>query len=246
MPNKIAYLTIDDAPSASMDKKIDYLLRKKIPAVWFCNGELIEQRPGPAMRAIREGFVLGNHAYQHPHFSDLTLDECFVQIRRGDEVLEALYAQVGIERPIKCFRFPYGDKGGFQPCALGPYSASGWERKQALQAYLRQLGYRQPVWEHVHYEYYRTAGLQDDVDWFWTYDTIDWSIGLAEPALEAAVFKKVMARMDQDEPESGLGLNRGDSAEIVLMHDHAPMAAYFEPLVERLLEKGLTFKHTNW
>ncbi|MBN1888245.1 MAG: hypothetical protein JW850_09650 [Thermoflexales bacterium] len=52
--------------------------------------------------------------------------------------------------------------------------------------------------------------------------------------------------MDEDEPDGGHGLNRGDSAEIVLMHDHVETAAYFEPLVERLLEKGLNFEFPSW
>ena len=33
---KIAYLTIDDGPSKDMKMKVDYLVSKGIPAIWFC------------------------------------------------------------------------------------------------------------------------------------------------------------------------------------------------------------------
>jgi peptidoglycan/xylan/chitin deacetylase (PgdA/CDA1 family) len=242
MTSKIAYLTVDDAPSLTMNEKVDYLSRKEIPAIWFCRGDLLEQRPNQAIRAIEKGFVLGNHAYSHPYFSDLELGECFAQIRRTDEIIDALYGSADVKRPTKCFRFPYGDKGGLKYSEVfEPYSETGLERTQALQTYLRKSGYTQPQWEQVAYRYYRAGGLQDDVDWHWTYDVMEWSIFADEHKFGIDSLEKVFARMDEDEPEGYSGLNNGGSAEIVLMHDHTETAAYFEPLVERLLGKGLTF-----
>lgn len=195
-----------------------------------------------AIRAIRNGFILGNHAYNHPYFSDLEIDECFAQIRRTDEIIEALYERAGVQRPMKSFRFPYGDKGGLRYSEVfKPYSETGRERKQALQTYLHQLGYTQPVWDQITYRYYRASGLQDDIDWYWTYDVMEWSIFADEHQFGIDSLEKVLARMDEDEPEGCRGLNYGGSAEIVLMHDHVDTAIYFEPLVERLLEKGLVF-----
>ena len=104
MAAKTAYLTIDDAPSPKMGEKVDYLLRKGIPAVWFCEGRYLEQRPEAAMDAIRNGFILGNHAYDHPRFSGLKLDECFDQIRRTDGLIESLYCRCGVKRPARWFR----------------------------------------------------------------------------------------------------------------------------------------------
>lgn len=232
MPTKIAYLTIDDAPSLTMEKKLDYLLSKQIPAIWFCCGNFMEERPDVIIRAIREGFVLGNHSYDHPHFSNLNLQECFSQIKRTDEIINALYKKAGIKRPAHYFRFPYGNKG----------DEAGAAHKQALQDYLRQLGYTHPSWENITYHYYRARGLHEDVDWYWTYDTVDWAIASDKPHLFGIdSLEKALARMDEDEPEGGRGLNSGSSAEIVLMHDHLEIADCFEPLVERLLAKGLRF-----
>lgn len=242
MTQKFAYLTIDDAPSPTMNKKVDYLLRRKIPAVWFCQGDLLEKRPDLAIYAIQQGFVLGNHAYDHPHFSDLTLADCLAQIHRTDEIIEALYKRAAVQRPAKWFRFPYGDKGGLTYSNIvAPYTEAGLARKQSLQTYLRQLGYTQPQWDTVTYQHYRTSGLQDDIDWYWTYDVMDWSIFAEEPQLGIDSLEKLFGRMDGKGPGGYDGLTSGDSGEIVLMHDHPETAAYFEPIIERLLEKGVVF-----
>ncbi|MBN1891077.1 MAG: polysaccharide deacetylase family protein [Thermoflexales bacterium] len=242
MTSKIAYLTIDDAPSVTMSEKVDYLLSKHIPAIWFCQGSLLEQRTNAAIRAIRKGFVLGNHAYNHPYFSDLELTQCYEQIQRTDDMIEAVYARAGVQRPAKYFRFPYGDKGGLKYSeVLEAYSEAGLERKEALQTYLRQLGYAPPPVEHITYRYYQVNGLREDVDWYWTYDVMEWSIYAAEHLYGVDSLEKVLARMDEDEPEGFRGLNDPSSAEIVLIHDHLETSSCFVSIIERLLEKGLSF-----
>jgi peptidoglycan-N-acetylglucosamine deacetylase len=244
---KTAYLTIDDAPSPGMKSKVDFLKKKRIPAVWFCTGESLERLPSQALYAVRQGHVLGNHSYTHPYFSDLELEECFFQIQRTEEIIEALYQQAGVLRPMKCFRFPFGDKGGLLYSDVGgAYSAPGWERKQALQHRLREWGFRQPEWKNISYRYFREGGLQEDADWYWTYDVMEWSIHAAQHSQGIDTLQKVMARMEEDMPDAGLGLNRADSAEIILMHDHSETEHDFAPLVERLLEKGLTFELPHW
>jgi peptidoglycan/xylan/chitin deacetylase (PgdA/CDA1 family) len=40
---KIAYLTIDDSPSRFMRHKVDYLLSRGIPAIFYVRGEFVEQ-----------------------------------------------------------------------------------------------------------------------------------------------------------------------------------------------------------
>jgi len=119
---KIAYLTIDDCPSIDMKRKVNFLLEKRIPAIWFCRGELLEKRQQVVIYAIRKGFVIGNHSYDHPHFSEIPLEECFRQIKVTDELIEAVYEKAGIERPAKVFRFPWGDKGGGFDVKKGGFS----------------------------------------------------------------------------------------------------------------------------
>ena len=58
MKNKIAYLTIDDSPSSTFIRKIDYLSDQNIPAVFFCIGNLMEKYSNEIIEAIHKGFVI--------------------------------------------------------------------------------------------------------------------------------------------------------------------------------------------
>lgn len=242
MSIKTAILTIDDAPSVDMRGKLDFLSTLSIPAIWFCQGNYLEQRPDLVLNAIGKGYFIGNHTYDHPHFSDLTLEEGYEQISRTDDLIEDLYRQAGVPRPIKAFRFPYGDKGGLKwGEVLQPYSLAGAERKAALQAYLKKLGYTPAPSENINYQYYFRAGLHVDNDWYWTYDILDWSIYSDHPFEGIDSIEKVLARMDEDDPENGKGLNRPESSEIILTHDHQPTTQHFQAIINRLLEKGIQF-----
>ncbi|MBI5723591.1 MAG: polysaccharide deacetylase family protein [Planctomycetes bacterium] len=243
MARKTAYLTIDDAPSRDFAQKADYLISRGIPAVWFCAGRSLEKNSDIMADAIRKGFVVGNHSYGHPQFSDLTVEQAYDQIRRTDEILDRIYAMSGRKRPGRFFRFPYGDKGGsthsdfFKACSL-----EGRKHKEAIQSSLRELGYTQPRFADVTYPYLRKAGMFDDADWFWSYDVHEWSITKTEPTHGVGSLEKIFERMDETAPEEGRGLNTSGSAEIVLMHDHAATTEYFAPIVDRLLAKGLDFR----
>ncbi|RLE93929.1 MAG: polysaccharide deacetylase, partial [Thermoprotei archaeon] len=103
---KIAYLTIDDAPSRDFKHKIEYLESKGIKATFFCQGRFLEERLEEAVDAIRKGHVIGNHSYDHPRFSEITLEEAERQIRRTDELIEEAYRLAGVPRLYRVFRFP--------------------------------------------------------------------------------------------------------------------------------------------
>jgi peptidoglycan-N-acetylglucosamine deacetylase len=223
VPVKPALLTIDDAPSPRMREKVDFLKDRGIRAVWFCNGMHLAARPELALYAIQQGQILGNHAYEHPNFSRLTLEEGREQIRRTDDLLKELYAQVGVARPGKFFRFPYGDKGEGQ--------------RAAFQAYLGGLGYQAPAMKGITYRWYNEGGFAADLDWTWTYDSKDWALNRLEPVEGFENLDKVCARMDEDLPEEGRGLNHPGSSEIILMHDHERTTPYFYAIIERLEAK---------
>lgn len=243
MAQKIAYLTIDDAPSADMGRKINYLSQHNIPAVFFCEGAKMAQRPEPVIDAIRQGFIIGNHSYSHPHFSEITPEQARDEIRRTDDIIEALYRQAGVVRPGRYFRFPFGDKGALPgEYPLGGYSAEGAARKEAMQAVLRSLGYTQPPFPNITYRYFQEAGLAEDADWFWTYDTFDWSVFAEEPMYGIDSLDALFARMEVDNPEGACGLNDPRSEEIVLIHDHEISTENFFLTVDRLTAKGLQFR----
>jgi peptidoglycan-N-acetylglucosamine deacetylase len=243
MVSKIAYLTIDDAPSQDFVDKVTYLYSKNVPAVFFCSGKALDEFYDLAVSARQYGFVIANHGYDHVHFSEMTVEACKEQIGQTDKLIAAIYRDCGETWEQKYFRFPYGDKGGLNGDEVfSPYSDEGAARKKEIQNYLRELGYSQPVFEGVTYRYYRAAGLLDDIDWHWTYDVREWGVAFGDPEFGVDTLAAIYARMDDDEPEGCRGLNYPRSDEIVLMHDHTETSHIFEPIIERLLNKGLVFR----
>jgi hypothetical protein len=110
---------------------------------------------------------------------------------------------------------------------------------------LRQLGYTQPAFAGVRYDYFHRLGLSTDADWYWTYDVFEWSLRSSQPMYGIDSLEKVYARMDEDLPEGHRGLNFPGSDEIILMHDHAETHEYFQTLIDRLAAKDLTFARPN-
>ncbi len=246
---KNAYLTIDDSPSEKMGDLIDLLQECGIPAVFFCIGQNLERYPQFAIRAIREGFVLGNHSWSHPHFSKLSIEQAFTEIQRTDELLDALYQEAGVARPMKCFRFPYGDKGdGRKGHIFKALKPKGALRSQIIQTLLRGLGYTQPTWEGVRYNYYQ-QNLGKDVDWHWTYDVMEWSVMQRRPSLGVRALPQVLERMDSAVPpdlrgdveESSIWL-QSPSDEIILVHDHKETAHLMPAILNALQGKELVFQ----
>jgi peptidoglycan/xylan/chitin deacetylase (PgdA/CDA1 family) len=242
MMAKTVYLTIDDAPSLDFLNKLDFLDAKGIRALWFCQGNYMEQRPEMVLEAIRRGHIIGNHAYSHPHFSDLPLDQCYAEIRATHAVIDELYQRSGVTRPHTFFRFPYGDKGMKVNEYTDTPEGDGKVRRDAIQAYLRKLGYVQPSFADVTYQYFRASLLASEADWLWTYDTHDWALNAADPPHGINSLERLLARMDEDVPEGWRGLNYAGSADIVLMHDFAWNGDVFVAEVERLIAKGIAFK----
>jgi len=243
MVQKIAYLTIDDVPSTDFIRKVDYLSSKEIPAIFFCVGEKTKQQLDQIVEAIQHGFVIGNHAYQHQHFSNLPLEVCFNQIDQAHEVVALAYEKAGVPWEHKYFRFPYGDKGGLQyDDVFSPYEGEGALRKKWLQDHLRGLGYSQSSFDGITYKYYRDSGLLDDIDWHWTFDVREWGLVIQDEKFGIDTLEKIFARMDEDDPEGCRGLNFDGSEEIVLVHDHSETTHVFAIIIERLLDKGLQFQ----
>jgi len=107
---------------------------------------------------------------------------------------------------------------------------------------LKELGYTQPMFNGITYQYYKKAGLLDDIDWHWTYDTMDWATINKNPKYGINSLEEVLKRMEEDVPEGCRGLNYPKSEEIILIHDHRKTSHIFEPIINRLIEKGITFK----
>ena len=236
MSSKTVYLTIDDGPSADFRPKAEYLLERRVPAVLFCRGDFLEQRREQAIWAVQQGFIIGNHSYNHSRFSYLSLAEACEQIGRTDAIIDEIYVDAGIRRPAKWFRFPGGDKGGMMYSGVfKPRSGKGQAHKDAIQAFLRRYGYEQPAFTGITYGYCREGGLLRDADWHWTYDCGEYHIDQPHPHFGIDTLEKALARMDEDVPEGGRGLNYPGSEDIILLHDIERTTHVFMPIVDRLI-----------
>ena len=145
------YLTVDDAPSATLDEKLDALAARGVPALLFCEGRRLDRFPEQAVRAVRSGVHLGNHTWSHPRAADLSETAFVREVERTERRIEAVYDRAGTTRPARFFRFPYGDGGG--------------DRAADFQRVLRDRGFVGPD--------RGDRGLVR-ADWPWTLDVGDW------------------------------------------------------------------------
>jgi peptidoglycan/xylan/chitin deacetylase (PgdA/CDA1 family) len=232
---KNIYLTIDDAPTEDMMGKINFLVGKDIPAIWFCIGKQIEQNPEPVIYALKKGFIIGNHSYSHPHFSKIPLDEAKEEILKTDKIIDDIYIKAGVKREKKYFRFPYGDRGA------GDYATDHLLKHyrtqvQELQKYLISHGYINPI-PNVRYWNYFFKHHRSSVDLYWTFDCLDWALGINRGILTVNSLEDLLERIDK----YFLKHKTNQSDEVIIIHDHMKTTALFEPLINKLLSHNLHF-----
>ncbi|WP_445670276.1 polysaccharide deacetylase family protein [Paenibacillus sp. FSL P4-0338] len=102
---KMIALTFDDVPDPRFTPQLLDVLRKyKVKATFFVVGSRAEKHPALVARMIREGHAIGNHSYNHPQFSKLSMNAFRIQIIRTENILQLLAGY----KP-KLIRPPYGD-----------------------------------------------------------------------------------------------------------------------------------------
>jgi peptidoglycan/xylan/chitin deacetylase (PgdA/CDA1 family) len=140
-------LVVDDGPSDATAQLLDMLQRHGHRAVLFILGCNVAGREATLVDAVRRGFALGNHSFDHPYFSQLDIAAASAEITATEVLIDAAYADAGIRRPGKWFRFPYLDTGGaqFEPlqALLGDL---GFERPDAIGARLAPLDLNRRDW----------------------------------------------------------------------------------------------------
>lgn len=246
---KKAILTIDDAPSLDFKNKVATLTKYRIPAVFFCTGSLIPKRENDLIEAIQKGFILGNHSYNHHHFSNLSLKECEKQIEKSSVLINQVYKMAGVERPVKWFRFPYGDKGdGRMGRVFEQETKYGKARKDAIQKILSDQGYTFGLQDWVKYNVFADFDIKNDIDWTWTFDLMEWSMLMSKPMMNLFSIEHTLKRMEETSPQDCRGdwveshwLGDSTSPEIILTHDHAKNALYFESFIKKLLALNFEF-----
>ena len=222
-----ALLTIDDFASRNTPALVDYLTEKGIRPILFGWGEMIEKHYDEALYAVKKGFIVGNHSYSHPHFSELTTQQAIEEVEKCEAVLNKLYCDAGVERTWRPFRFPYGDKGG--------------NNKDALQQYFREHGFHKVDDRHIPYPWWKESACYKDIDTFWTFDFEEYRIQY-DPAFNQ---ESVWAKTRDVNPRTGAALFGENQRHILLMHAHdetdAVWPGYYRELLDNLLANGVMF-----
>jgi peptidoglycan/xylan/chitin deacetylase (PgdA/CDA1 family) len=222
-----ALLTIDDVSSNNTPAIVDYLNGKNIPAIMFMVGQWAENYPAELIYALQHGMIVGNHSYTHPHFSEISFEECKKEIEKNEEVLNKFYEEAGVERKYRPFRFPYGDKGG--------------DNKALIQEYLSQQGFDKVDDTKFGYPFWTEEGHNKDIDTYWTFDFAEYNI---RPGSGFGL-EDVMKRIYDKEPETGAPLLADGSCHLLLLHAHdeteAMVPEYYKIFIEELLKNGVEF-----
>lgn len=222
-----ALLTIDDVSSENTPAIVDYLSEKNIPVIMFMVGQWAENHPDELIYALKHGIIVGNHSYTHPHFSEISFEECTEEISRNEEVLNRFYSQAGVGRRYRPFRFPYGDKGG--------------KNKERIQEYLAVNGFDKVDDTRFKYPFWKEKGLDKDIDTLWTFDFAEYNI---RPG-SGFTLDNVMKRIYDPAPEEGAPLLAEDSDHLLLLHAHdeteALLPGYYRIFIEELLKNGVVF-----
>lgn len=126
--DKVAYLTFDDGPSASITPQIlDTLKAEDVPATFFVVGQRVRLYPYLVKRAYEEGHYIANHSNTHTYSKIYqSVDTIFGEYV---ECEEAVREALGIpDFRMFLFRFPGGSYGG-------RYSDVKSESKEFLNSY---------------------------------------------------------------------------------------------------------------
>lgn len=106
---KVVALTFDDGPNEPFSSQIlDILDSEGVKATFFVVGENAAYYPNTVRRIVREGHVLGNHAWSHSRVPML-LDPRYKELARAQKTLTDL---TGANPTL--FRPPYGQKTPWQ------------------------------------------------------------------------------------------------------------------------------------
>ncbi|MCR4587579.1 MAG: polysaccharide deacetylase family protein [Lachnospiraceae bacterium] len=222
-----AILTMDDIASANTPAIVDYLNEKHITALMFAVGTFVEKYYDHAIYALQHGMIVGNHSYDHPHFSQLTLEQAVDEIEKNEAVLNKLYQDAGVERRYRPFRFPFGDKGG--------------TNKEALQQYFKDHGFHKLKDSAIPYAFWKEEGFHEDLDTLWTYDFCEYNI---RPG-SGYTWEDALKRMQDMHPKNGAPLFGEGGHHILLLHAHddteAMVPEYYRRFLDQLLDKGVVF-----
>lgn len=226
-----------------------------------CEGMV--QNPDPVRHAIEKGFVIGNHTYTHRRSSELSFEDVVREIEQTETLIDDLYRQTGKSRTHKLIRFPHIDRGcgawvvDYDEAAKKGYDLKNLfleglnikladptveqrEKKQKIQEYLAKEGFTASVYKGVTFDWYLNTEMAEARDSLYTFSTSDW---MMNPDFES--YRKDWPYQSLDALKKKIDddpwLQSGDSANIILAHDHNNMFGVTTALVEHMQKNGIEF-----
>lgn len=257
-----AYLTIDDSPSPFSKQLGEFLKERNVPALFFCRGDMLEKHEEGAVALAEMGFVLGNHAYSHTRFSEMSYEACIHEIETTQSLIENIYAKIGKTQHVKTLRFPHMDRGAggwivdydALPDEHRDYvtalfadgvrinldrpSPENVEKKIKIQEYLKSEGYVQPF-ENITFPWFQDTEMNEAHDCLYTFSTSDWMLlDRHRGKWKYKSMDDLKAKMDNDE-----AFQSTDSNHIILAHDKPEAELYpvVTGLIDYMLDSGITF-----
>jgi peptidoglycan/xylan/chitin deacetylase (PgdA/CDA1 family) len=105
-------LTFDDGPGPATTALLDILAARGVHATFFCLGRNLDQLRDVAIRAARDGHLLGNHTHSHARPDAISAAELTREIAETDDRLRAIHAAANVPAPQPIpLRLPYGIVG---------------------------------------------------------------------------------------------------------------------------------------
>jgi peptidoglycan-N-acetylglucosamine deacetylase len=212
------YLTIDDSPSVHMDKKVDFLIGQNISAIFYARGEYISKHPDQIIYAINNGFLIGNHSYTHPYFSEIPLAECIDEIIRTEKLIDQCYSSADRTRPCKIVRLPFADRGAGAK-AKEAKSEPEKTKVQELQYFLKKNNFKTLNFQPIN----------SFLDSYWDWDTEDYKTKhISDQRLYLMEMKKFFEGCKKD-------------TAVILLHDFDNNHHLFEASMNFLLDRKVEF-----
>ncbi len=123
--SKEVALTFDDGPyGTSTQEVLDILKKENVPATFFLIGQNVEKSPTLAKEEALDGYVIGNHTFDHPkNLTKMSSAQVDQELSRTES---AIASSTGIHATL--FRPPYGSLS------------------KTLRAEIRKAGYTIVLW----------------------------------------------------------------------------------------------------
>ena len=235
---KQAYLTIDDSPTPYTEYLIDALNERGVPALFFVRGDMMDKYGSSSLvRAVRDGYCLGNHMATHTRTSTMTFDDVQNEIIDvHNRITDIYHAADRVDVP-RYFRFPHMDRGtggwvvdyNFIPDQHRAFVTSLFAdglnvtldaptphqiaQKQDVQNFLMSLGYLQPF-DNITFPWFE-GEMHEAVDCMYTYSTSDWMLlDRHRGKWKYQSLDDLTQKIDEDQ-----SLKDQNSRHIILAHD---------------------------